>query len=255
MKNIIQIAAIMLIFGILSCSNASDEAVEQEEKPEEIEEVEEIEEIEDPDLPCENKICNVDNPLTDLAWMKEMFDKNIVSASKIYQCTYKDGIGFIFLTGSMGFFYNCAGEMLCILGGSIGATCPDLNIDIENKKLIWWQENGFEYGICEFDNPLENLLWLTRIVEELTVYSNVFGKRHFRIYECTYIEEGDEKVGFIVTPRCFRSWDNLECYDNHSTMYRCTGRVICSTMWSGADDCNNFDITNKKLIWEINNPY
>ena len=111
------------------------------------------------------KICNVDNPLTDLPWLKEIideFEKNAATLgynphARIYQCTYKDGIGFLLEmcvgcpdTGYS--FRNCEGEILCEGGGLSGEdSCPELNIDYENKKLIWEKEVSVTLNI-DFSN-------------------------------------------------------------------------------------------------------
>ena len=94
--------------------------------------------------------CNVENPLTDLPWLKELidgFEKDAEAGYKhhvrIYQCTYKDGIGFL-LEPCVGCpdagysFRNCEGVTLCGEGGLLGGdNCSEFNIDFENKKLIW----------------------------------------------------------------------------------------------------------------------
>jgi len=80
--------------------------------------------------------CNVDNPLTDLPWLKEKVDEinliiqngNPLSVS-IYQCVYGNGkTGFLVDEGNIKSFYNCEGEILCIMGGFAGETCSELNI-------------------------------------------------------------------------------------------------------------------------------
>jgi len=93
--------------------------------------------------------CNVDNPLTDLPWLKEIIDgleKDSESGYKhharIYQCYYKDGIGFLLelCVGCPDFGYwlkNCEGESLCVIGGIAGDTCSEFDIDFENVILLW----------------------------------------------------------------------------------------------------------------------
>ena len=88
------------------------------------------------------KICNVNNPLTDLPWLKVKVDELTLLSQdnslhiSIYQCKYGDRqIGFFEFHGNANPFYNCDGEVLCVLGGVVGETCPQLNIT--EKKLIW----------------------------------------------------------------------------------------------------------------------
>ena len=193
------------------------------------------------------ELCNLENPLTDLPWLKAIVDGYISVIQQgnhvntvIYQCTYGEGqTGFIVDQGNLAYLCNCKGDTLCILGGYMGETCPQFKIG--NKIIIWKAVNGI---FCGFDNnPLEELSWLKKIVEEFTAYPV---KRHFKIYECTYIEEGYEKIGFIVNPIC------VNCSDDDAEMlYGCTGIKLC-TMGGIFGTCE-FNIANKKLIWEINN--
>ena len=103
------------------------------------------------DCQCNNeKVCNVENPLTDLLWLKEIIDgikKNVetgyIQHARIYQCIYKDGIGFL-LEPCVGCpdagysFRNCEGVVLCGGGGEAGTdNCSEFSIDFENKILIW----------------------------------------------------------------------------------------------------------------------
>jgi len=94
------------------------------------------------------KGCNVKNPKKDLPWLKEFIDgiENDAQAGfsrhvKIYQCTYRDGIGFLVYPcvgcPDAGYtFVNCDGVALCGGGGISGKdTCSELNI--KKKKLIY----------------------------------------------------------------------------------------------------------------------
>jgi len=90
------------------------------------------------------KTCNVENPLTDLPWLKDKVDEITLLFQDdplhiaIYQCTYDDGkTGFLIDQGNIKPFYNCNGEILCTMGGFAGEDCPELKIDFESKKLIW----------------------------------------------------------------------------------------------------------------------
>jgi hypothetical protein len=85
----------------------------------------------------------VENPLTDLPWLKAIVDEIVLAIQNgnplsvsIYQCVYGDSeTGFLVDTGNMKPFYNYNGEILCIMGGFAGATCSELNI--VSKILIW----------------------------------------------------------------------------------------------------------------------
>ena len=91
----------------------------------------------------EVQICEFENPLTDLQWLKAKIDEivlitqneNPLSVS-IYQCIYGDGeTGFLVDEGNTKPFYNCNGEVLCIMSGFVGETCSELNI--VSQELIW----------------------------------------------------------------------------------------------------------------------
>jgi len=91
----------------------------------------------------QHKVCNVDNPLTDLSWLKEKIDEFYLLSQEnpnlsvaIYQCKYgNEETGFLVDEGNVKPFYNCVGNVLCIMGGFAGETCSEL--DIVNKELIW----------------------------------------------------------------------------------------------------------------------
>ena len=209
-------------------------------------------EPENPPIPP-NSSCIFENPLTDLLWLKEKIDEYTLHAQEhhstvgIYQCTYGNGqTGFLEDCGNLAFFYNCEGEGIGASGGVAGATFPEyLNIDFANMKLIWKVENGFINDFCEFDNPLTDLYWLKNIVEEFITYSNTVNQRHFQIYQCTYIEENNEKIGFIVNPIC------VDCPNGSAMLYKCNGIKLCNNLGDNCDEL--FHIANKNLIWEINN--
>jgi hypothetical protein len=90
------------------------------------------------------KICNVDNPLTDLPWLKAKIDEinSLVQDTikrrfvDIYQCEYNNGeTGFLINEGFTHPFYSCNGDIICKLGGLTEESCPELNI--VSYKLIW----------------------------------------------------------------------------------------------------------------------
>jgi len=98
-------------------------------------------------------ICNVKNPLTDLPWLKEIvlyYEENNPRNMwiRVFQTTYKDGIGFHVCLHGGAFgstFHNCEGKVMCTLGhGSVeDHICPELNIDFENRILLWEINNPF----------------------------------------------------------------------------------------------------------------
>ena len=205
----------------------------------------------------EENSCRFQNPLTDLPWLKEIVEwsQEHLQGIDIYQCTYKDGIGFLIGDGWSCYdpawtFRDCEGMVLCGGGGISGENhCLEYNIDYEHKKLIWDIDNGYINGVCEFDNPIEDLPWLKEQVKLLTEYFNSGNKRNFQIYQCTYLdtyfEDSQEETGFIVTPAC------TNCEDNTATLYRCTGRDLCHWEKVTEESCYEYKITSRTLIWEI----
>jgi hypothetical protein len=91
-------------------------------------------------------VCDVENPLTDLPWLKEIIDnfgnKAALEPAMIYLCTYRDGIGFllsldIYHSDPFVDLVNCDGEILCQLFGLGGELCEEYEIDFKTWKLIW----------------------------------------------------------------------------------------------------------------------
>jgi hypothetical protein len=99
--------------------------------------------------------CIFDDPLTDLLWLKDkiaeihqLINEGLKPAVKIYQCTYDNGkTGFFEEMGNISFFYDCEGNILCIMGGDAGETCQELGIDFANKKLIWEINESITYPV------------------------------------------------------------------------------------------------------------
>ena len=105
----------------------------------------------DEDKENTNTVCNVNNPLDDLPWLRKIvneFEHNAVELDYnphaiIHQCMYKDGIGFLLEmcvgcpdTGYS--FRNCEGQVLCGGGGITGEdNCSELGINFESRKIIW----------------------------------------------------------------------------------------------------------------------
>ena len=137
--NIFKISAICLLWAVITAG--CNKSVKEE----------------DDDEPTE-KECNTDNPLTDLLWLKEIvdaFEENAGATgrnphARIYQCAYSDGIGFLLEMcvecPDAGYsFRNCEGAILCEGDNN----CSSLEIDVENKKLIWEMERE---EFCSFVN-------------------------------------------------------------------------------------------------------
>jgi hypothetical protein len=97
-------------------------------------------------IPEKPPIDSVENPLTDLPWLKAkidefnlLFQENPDLSVAIYQCKYGNNeTGFLIDEGNMKPFYNWNGEVLCIMGRVAGETCSELHI--VSKKLIWKME-------------------------------------------------------------------------------------------------------------------
>ena len=91
-------------------------------------------------------VCDVKNPKTDLPWLKESIDRVEYDAQggfshyvKIYQCSYRDGTGFLYESNLGSSFVNCEGVHLC--GSNIGInpqfkSCSEFNIS-KKRKLIY----------------------------------------------------------------------------------------------------------------------
>jgi hypothetical protein len=180
------------------------------------------------------KICDVDNPLTDLPWLKEIVDNALFG--RIYQCTYEDTVGFFF------FFYkfstyslkNCEGITVCYvrdIGGSHGG-CSGANIDFNSRKLIWVNPI-----VCHFDNPLTDLPWLKEFTD---TYPTLYTKT-VRIYQCNYIDG----IGFLI--------DYVD--SDYSILKDCQCRTEYDSRYSKGKECEelNIDFENKVLIWEYIN--
>lgn len=94
-------------------------------------------------------ICGVENPLTDLEWLKDLiqtYEENAENGHKvrIYQSTYGNNQTCFIIepcSGCPDAGYNvvlCDGTNLCYGGTLVEPnTCEGLNIDYENQKLIY----------------------------------------------------------------------------------------------------------------------
>ena len=92
--------------------------------------------------------CGVNDPLQNIEWLREIVGELKKDAeagykqhARIYQCHYKDGIGFLLELcvdcPDYGYWLRgCDGESLCVLWGYAGDSCSDFDVDFENKTLI-----------------------------------------------------------------------------------------------------------------------
>ena len=182
--------------------------------------------------------------LPDLPWLKEIVDELVLIIQKgnpfsaaIFQYVYGDGeTGFLVDTGNTKPFYNWNGEKLCTMGGFVGNTCPELNIDYESEKLIWDTEEVIIP--CKFTNPLTDLPCIERIIKDLKNEIEAGYSQHARIYQCSY----KQGIGFLVERRAEDP--------SFGYMFRnCAGSPLCDEI----DSCAKYgiDYENKKLIWEM----
>jgi hypothetical protein len=90
------------------------------------------------------RVCDTDDPLTELAWIGIMLQDSIMGLLRVYQCAYKDGIGFLFeydrdvgRDGGLE-FKTCEARTLCDFWSHIPYYCERVwGVDIKSKKLIW----------------------------------------------------------------------------------------------------------------------
>jgi len=90
---------------------------------------------------------------------------------------------------------------------------------------------------CKFEKPLENLSWLVKKIDELTLLAQGT-PLHIVIYQCTY---GNGQTGFLVDE------------GNTKPFYNCNGEVLCIMGGFAGETCSELNIVDEELIWEINN--
>ena len=175
--------------------------------------------------------CNVDNPLTDLPWLKDIIDgfekeaeEGYVPSAKVYQCTYKDGAGFLIepcveCLSSGYIFTNCEGTTLCEMKELDEYPCPELNINFKNKKLIW-AINDIDMSNIDFSN-IEDLY-----AQPLSViHKCIQGKWYNKVQSCSQPECITWPCPSIVCPKETYIEINgyqsnfIDVYENHTFDY------------------------------------
>ena len=107
--------------------------------------------------------CNVENPLEDIAWLKELKDGFEQSASaskkKITQYTYNNKTVFLVnicvnCSDNLTTLYNCEGDKICEFGGIAGLnTCPDFEKNAKDENVLW-KNNNFQNQTVIVDSNL-----------------------------------------------------------------------------------------------------
>jgi len=105
--------------------------------------------------------------------------------------------------------------------------------------LVSCSDNSDKITACTINNPLEELGWLKEIKTgfEQSVYLSKKKIIHF-----TY-----QKKSVFLVDIC------NDCADNLTTVYNCSGTIICEFGGiAGVNTCPDFDknATNKIILWE-----
>lgn len=94
---------------------------------------------------CSECHCQVENPLTDLGWLKDKlaeYDNSYSLRIKVYTCKYqtnKDGFFFeeVEVRDGQQYLYDCKGNLLCTTGGISGRLDDVYNVDYNSFQLIY----------------------------------------------------------------------------------------------------------------------
>lgn len=94
---------------------------------------------------CSECHCQVENPLTDLGWLKDKlaeYDNSYSLHIKVYTCKYqtnKDGFFFeeAEVRDGQQYLYDCKGNLLCTIGGILGRSDDVYNVDYNSFQLIY----------------------------------------------------------------------------------------------------------------------
>ena len=95
----------------------------------------------------DEKVCEVDNPLENLTWLKEIrvgFElSSFYVKRKILQYDYKNETVFFIdscngCADNLTIVYNCEGSIICEFGGIGGLnTCADFTAEATNEITLW----------------------------------------------------------------------------------------------------------------------
>ena len=93
---------------------------------------------------CNECHCQVENPLTELEWLKKEIERydNADVALTVYSCKYKIATDTIYKDGFViecGFrdLYDCEGNLLTILQGDFVAPDTNYNVDYNSFQVIY----------------------------------------------------------------------------------------------------------------------
>ena len=91
--------------------------------------------------------CGTNNPLNDIAWLKELKSEfnnsKDLTKRRITQYNYKGNSVFMVedcrdCSHRIAIVYDCDKNEVCLFGGYGGFnTCPDFNEQATNKKILW----------------------------------------------------------------------------------------------------------------------
>lgn len=93
-----------------------------------------------------NTFCNVENPLTDLEWLKQKVNESKEDTVKlrVYKVVFDGQEGFIVeecvygdCSRPVGAYYDCSGNELCQYGGFVGNLCTEYEEKTTKKELIY----------------------------------------------------------------------------------------------------------------------
>ena len=194
-------------------------------------------------------VCGVNDPLTDLPWLKGFIDKFEKEAeesgynhhARIHQCAYNGGIGFLLETcvgypNDTYYFYNCEGNILCTGDLVYEAIRSGLNIDFENKVLIWEKEKSAKYYIyenhdisaCGVNDPLRNLEWLKEFCQSIN--DSYFSTVSIELYKAT---DTKENVFLIESSFPIESTPEQGNIGYESEWRNCSGKLIFHISYPG----------------------
>lgn len=192
--------------------------------------------------------CDVENPLEDLQWLKEIKDDITMPGSmtraQIIQYTFHGenvfwvNICYDCLDGIIS-VRNCEGEVICAFGGIDGRnTCPDFALQAYDSTMLFDNTNK----VCDVEDPLEDLTWLKEIKDVITMRMSPAGAQ---IIQYTY---HGETVFWI--DECYN------CPDALVTLHNCEGVVICEFGGiDGRNTCPDFatEATDSTMLFDYVN--